>query len=424
MKALKILMSLVVTLTVIIAVFSSCGNGGKNNEDMPSANSSTVTNNGDNASSTLNSGNADNSNDDEKVHGTRVVIDGVVYTLNEDGKSYTATELQNGYGEDIVIQESCNGKNVVGLSGELFENVTGVKSISIPKTVTEIGYPCFANCSDLTSITVAEGNTAYKSADGNLYTVDGKTLVAYAVGKTNESFAFPDGVEIIYDRSFMNCTALKSIQLSTNLRQIGSYAFEGCTSLSGVELPTSLDGIGDGAFAKCTSIETITIPTYASVGTYVFAYCTSLKEILVAEGNYMYRSINGDLYTVEGIKLVQYAIGKEDTYFELPDDCVVKIGNGAFCGAENLVSVKLANEYDVISEISMGAFKDCINLESVYIGKTVEKMDMNVFIGCEKATIYCEHSESLVEGLIEHSTQWSNLWNPNNCLVVYSYEME
>lgn len=466
MKALKILLALVVSLTVFAMVLSSCGGNEDNSDSTPSVNSSDVSNNGDNiASSTVNSGNLDNGDDtndnednttdggddtngdtnddtnnndsnnnddssnnedsnnngDDAVDESRVVIDNVVYTLDESGTCYYVSEIQSGYGESIEIKEECNGKSVVRLATKLFENISGVKSISIPKTITEIGYACFNNCSDLTSINVAEENTAYKSIDGNLYSFDEETLIAYAIGKTSESFVVPESVHRIDDYAFKGCTAIKNVQFSSALYSIGSYTFEGCANLTDVVFPSSLDTLGTASFARCTSIETITITRNLEVSAFAFAYCTSLKEILVDEHNYRYSSIDGNLYYVDKpCVLVQYALGKEDTHFDIPDN-VTEIGAAAFCGAENLVSISTGDSRDqAISSIGNQAFKDCINLESIFINEGINQMGIHAFAGCEKLTIYCEESESSIEMHIS-GRKWSAIWNPDNCPVEYDY---
>ncbi len=458
MKKLKILLVLALALALMTMALSSCG-GDDKDSSTPSANSSEVSNNNDKVddtndnttNSTINGGsndndddtNDDNTNDDtnddtnnnddsgnnedsnnngdDAVDETRVVIDGVVYTLDESGTCYYVSEIQSGYGESIEIKEECNGKSVVRLVTKLFENISGVKSISIPKTITEIGYGCFANCPDLISINVAQENTVYKSIDGNLYSFDEETLIAYAIGKTSESFVVPESVHRIDDYAFKGCTAIKNVQFSSELYSIGSYAFEGCANLTDVVFPLGLNTLGTASFASCTSIETITITRNLEVSPFAFAYCTSLKEILVDEDNFRYSSIDGSLYYVDGpCVLVQYALGKEDTHFDIPD-YVTEIEAAAFCGAENLVSISTGDSRkQAISNIGNQAFKDCINLESIFINEGIEKMGIHAFAGCEKLTIYCEESESYIEMQIS-VRKWSALWNPDNCPVEYDY---
>ena len=72
---------------------------------------------------------------------------------------------------------------------------TSLKNITIPVSVTQIGSTIkevFYQCYNLEDITVASGNTAYKSVDGVLYTADGTTLIQYPQNKTDKAYKMID----------------------------------------------------------------------------------------------------------------------------------------------------------------------------------------------------------------------------------------
>ncbi|MCI9331218.1 MAG: leucine-rich repeat domain-containing protein [Oscillibacter sp.] len=62
------------------------------------------------------------------------------------------------------------------------------------------------------------------------------------------SVTLPDSLREIGDRAFYGCAALRGVRLPKGLRSIGAEAFRG-TSLRSVQLPTELMSIGTGAFA-------------------------------------------------------------------------------------------------------------------------------------------------------------------------------
>ena len=122
-----------------------------------------------------------------------------------------------------------------GISSYAFSNCTSLTSVTIPDSVTSIGDRAFYHCSSLTSIVVDKDNTVYQSIDGNLFSKDGKTFIAYAIGKTDTSFTIPNSVKMI-----------------------GDYAFIGCSSLTAITIPDSVTIIGEGAFYRCSSLASIT----------------------------------------------------------------------------------------------------------------------------------------------------------------------
>ena len=115
--------------------------------------------------------------------------------------------------------------SVTSIGYVAFEDCTSLTSVTIPDSVTSIGDHAFYNCTSLTNINVNDNNKAYKSIDGNLYSKDGKTLIQYAIGKTNMLFTIPDGVTVIGYRAFYDCTSLTSVNIPDSVTSIGNSAF-------------------------------------------------------------------------------------------------------------------------------------------------------------------------------------------------------
>jgi hypothetical protein len=107
------------------------------------------------------------------------------------------------------------------IGSHTFAGCSGLTSITIPESVTEIRWNAFADCSSLTSITVPES-----------VTVIGSHTFAGCSGLT--SITIPESVTVIGESAFAGCSSLTSITISESVTEIGGSAFRNCTSLTSV----------------------------------------------------------------------------------------------------------------------------------------------------------------------------------------------
>ena len=367
---------------------------------------------------------------DECACGKKVSV-GLEYTLNEDNVSYSVTGIGTCTDTDLVIPSMYDGLPVTSIGSDAFYGCTSLTSVEIGDSVTSIGEVAFLYCTALTSIKVSDNNIAYQSIDGNLYTKNGKTLIQYAIGKTDMLFSIPNSVTSIGDGAFYGCDALTSVEIGDSVTSIGVGAFESCDALTSVEIGDSVASIGNYAFLRCTSLTSVEIgDSVTSIGLEAFsntAYyndennwennvlyigkyfieakntmagectikddtlciadrafsgCKSLINIIVSENNTAYQSIDGNLYTKDGKTLIQYAIGKTGTLFTIPDS-VASIGDDAFAGCDSLTSVVIP---DSVTSIGSEAFFRCTSLTSVEIGDSVASIGRSAFADCTSLT--------------------------------------
>lgn len=131
-----------------------------------------------------------------------------------------------------------------------------LREVTIADSVTAIAENAFQGCMNLTSITVDENNGNYKSIDGNLYSKDGKTLIRYAIGKTNTEFKIPSGVIAIAAEAFYNGKNLINVEIADTVFSIGDNAFQECRNVESVLIGKSVAEIGHEAFRWCESLKT------------------------------------------------------------------------------------------------------------------------------------------------------------------------
>ncbi len=144
--------------------------------------------------------------------------------------------------------------------------------------------------------------------------------------------------------------------------EIGDSAFFNATNLTSVVIPDSITWIGTSAFGYCNRLTSVLLPQNVVLSSYgVFYNCRNLASITVAENNVNYKSIEGNLYSKDGTTILQYAIGKNASKFEIPDG-VTSIRDNVFYGCSSLTSIVLP---DSVAWISEHAFDGCGNLANI-----------------------------------------------------------
>lgn len=167
-----------------------------------------------------------------------------------DGIYYNITSYS-----DLTVEVTRNGANS--------DNNLYVGNITIPEkvmfsgdtyTVTSIGRDAF-----YTQYTGREGATSLKS------------------------ITIPETVTNIGYRAFYNCRALTSITLPPLLKSIGDYAFYECLLLKSIILPNSLESIGEWCFYGCQLTKVVVPPTISSIGQVAFP--SSLRALIMLTYN-------------------------------------------------------------------------------------------------------------------------------------------
>lgn len=330
------------------------------------------------------------SSDDERPNGFVEKIpempdsptEGLQYQLNEDGTAYIFTGMDNCMEANIRIADEYNGLPVVKISETAFNfRHGGMLSITIGANITEIYNDEYTDeFPSLKAIFVADGNTAYKAVDGSLFTADGSVLIKYATDCDATSYSIPDTVVKIQDNAFNEADNLASVTIPEGVQIIGKSAFVNCERLNALNLPAT--------------VTTIELPATKN---------SNVSEISVAEGNTVYKSVEGVLYTKDGKELLEYPVAKEMELLTVPQGVeivrtdsfswceglksivlpmtVTTIQNSAFSHCTGLESVELTFGIEIIES---GAFNNCTELQSIKLAFSLYKVEDNAFSGCTK----------------------------------------
>lgn len=201
------------------------------------------------------------------------------------------------------IQSAVIESGVQSISGGAFSGCTALEKVSISETVTQIDLNAFGGCTSLAAFEVAEGNKAFSSDGGVLFSAD-KELLRCPVGKAAdytvpsgtvaiaggafkdcaklESLVIPDSVISIGESAFENCAALKRITLPKNITKLEASCFSGCTALAEIALPDGVKTLGEKVFSGCAALKRVKIPAEVTViPTEAFSGCSSLESITI-----------------------------------------------------------------------------------------------------------------------------------------------
>ena len=173
------------------------------------------------------------------------------------------------------------------------------------------------------------------------------------------------------------------------VKLIYSNAFYDCTDLTSIVIPDSVVEIGYSAFRAIENLKYVNIGSgVQNIGSYAFYYCSGLLEITVDENNTAYKSIDGNLYSKDGKILVEYAMGKPDRIFRIPDG-VKSIADCSFSRCYNLTCVTIP---DSVTSIGGEAFMSCPNLSSVEIGTGLTSIGNSAFGWAQSLIEVINHS--------------------------------
>lgn len=222
--------------------------------------------------------------------------------------------------------------NLKVIGGKAFYDKYLKGHLVLPETLDSIGPSAFyRNSIDSVSMPhkqIALANGIF-SENTNLKTVKFNSCASYMPGSM-----------------FYNCTSLRSVSGTENVKAVYGYAFFHCSELTsaGTMIPTTL---GDYAFNECGKLETIDLSEVTSLGERAFVSCKSLKTV--------------DLPKVSSMKEV------------------------CFNSCSALTSVCIG---DGLSTIPYAAFAGCSALKTITLGASISYLDRSAFSGVSSEKIY------------------------------------
>ena len=271
-----------------------------------------------------------------------------IFTYEIIGDGVKIKRCNSSVSGKLSVPSEIDGLPVRSIDDFAFCWCSGITSVTIPDTVTDIGREAFFGCPSLSDIIL------------------------------------PDSVNIGYD-AFINTGYYNNeSNWDNHVLYIGKHivsAKRGDEVLSGdYTVKNGTKTIAYGAFSRCFGLTGVSIPDSVTIiGEMAFAHCTALKRITVDVNNKNYSNDkHGVLYNKDKTQLLQFPAGSELDSFTIPDG-LTKIGEYSFVVCEGLDEIVFPES---VTEISSSAFEGCTALTKVTLPESLKSVKSCAFIGC------------------------------------------
>ena len=204
------------------------------------------------------------------------------------------------------------------------------------------------------------------------------------------------GIEYIGDLSFAYCKKLPTLNMPNNEIEIALGSFLGCSLLTNITLPPSLYSPSNCSylFQNCTSLSSVTIPTgWTILPDGMFFGCTSLSSVTLPN-------------SIQRIDAVAFKNCCNLANLNLPQN-LIEIRPRAFENCTGFTSIELPRS---LTKIKSRAFSGCTNLRNITFYDNLTMMQSNIFENCPNLTVSVYYNSMALD-----YAQNKNI----NCLIRY-----
>lgn len=254
-----------------------------------------------------------------------------------------------------------------------------VEKINIGTGVASIGEAAFSG-SKTAEVAIPNGNAAYRvNADGNLYTADNLTIVAYLGNHQDAAYTLATGVNTIAAGAFYGHPFLERMTFDATVINIGKEAFFACDKLESISVNDFMD--------EASFLAEVTVGENWS-GSAEVIFSGLSWDIGVTKGAMTATLYSDGRLAITGSGLMKNWASasavdwysKRNTITKVTfDGDIQSIGAYAFSGCESLSDCVLP---DSVSNIGQYAFFDCKGITFFRVPDKVTTINTYTFANC------------------------------------------
>ena len=239
---------------------------------------------------------------------------------------------------------------------------------------------------------------------------------------------------------FANCSNMTSVTLGQKVSAIGSYAFQGCSSIETIDIPYIVTVLNECTFSGCTSLKEINIKSQmTNIHNYAFYNCTSLKKVTIADSEIPLTLGSNDNNPIFSSCPLDYVyIGRDISYNTSSSygfspfyrnttlrevkitDKETEISENEFYGCTNLQKITIG---DGVTTIGKRAFSGCSSLLYFAFGTQVANIGEEAFSDCAAMVEVISKAQTAPvcgnQALDDINKFECKLYVPDGCMAVY-----
>lgn len=349
------------------------------------------------------------------------VLDGVVYELSEDGKSYVVADIEGFTAAEFAIPATYKNLPVSEIAEKAFSGCKTVEKLIVPESITVIGAAAFKGCKSLKEITLPfVGESANATGE--------ESLLGWIFG--NKAYSNSYKIYQTTDKDEFKAYIPNDLTKVTVTGEapIAYGAFSFCENLEQAAVLKATE-IGDNAFADCDALSTVYIGTaqVASAiteGSSCGGICLNASIIYIADGvtnvgGYITDSLDlqDEKYDVFGMKFSRYSAYEQGgLYFRKQNGTYQVIGLSPSFSSDTLEIPSKVKNTDVTS-IRASAFAGADKIKKVYLPATLTEIGDDAFKGCSSLKDIYVASEKIARETADNASFGSVFYYANNIFV-------